>query len=438
MITSLISRLVILTCGTLYPAYRSYKAVKTKNVRDYVKWMMYWIVFALFLSAETVADVFVSWWMPFYYEVKIVFLLWLLSPYTKGSSILYRRFVHPMLTEKENEIDDVISRAKQEGYRFIFRMGSQGLTMLTTLALQLVTKGPSFLDQLRGNFDNEQQQRSHPAIASPRQPQEQLQQQHQHVQQRHRTVHHREEAEMEVRDGRRQIEPNREMESDFEEFGDGLLPDVPPPTTSAAAAVSDGGATFRVPEVPSAAAGDRKTGATTTTKATRKRAGKSPGRTASTNRNNADKKNDHDRENVDVASTAGFSDASDFDDLDEGDSERKSGKKRDANANNVVKGSRGRRPAAGTSEVPRDRSKTKIPKSKSKESNGSSRLVDVRFDDLDGDEDLVLLSSDDEGSASRKGKTKTNPDVARNRKPIKKKTPTNAVVMNEESAPMEI
>ena len=307
--------------------------------------------------------------------------------------------------------------------------------MLTTLALQLVTKGPSFLEQLRGNFDNEQQ-RSHPSIASPRQPQEQLQQQHQHVQQRHRTVHHREEAEMEVRDGRRHIDPKREMESDFEEFGDGLLPDVPPPTASAAT-VSDGGATFLVPEVPSAAAGDRKTGATTT-KATRKRTGKSPGRTASTNRNNADKKNDHDRENADVASTAGFSDASDLDDLDDGDSERKSGKKRDANANNVVKGSRGRRPAAGTSEAPRDRSKTKIPKSKSKESNGGSRRVDVRFDDLDGDEDLVLLSSDDEGSASRKGKTKTNPDVARNRKALKKKTPTSAAVINDDSAPMDI
>ena len=58
--------------------------MKTKSVRDYVKWMMYWIVFALFLCAETVSDVLVSWWMPFYYEIKIVFLLWLLSPYTKG------------------------------------------------------------------------------------------------------------------------------------------------------------------------------------------------------------------------------------------------------------------------------------------------------------------------------------------------------------------
>lgn len=38
---------------------------------------------------------------PFYYEFKIVFVLWLLSPATKGSSVLYRKFVHPQLTKRE-------------------------------------------------------------------------------------------------------------------------------------------------------------------------------------------------------------------------------------------------------------------------------------------------------------------------------------------------
>ena len=56
----------------------------------YVKWMMYWIVFALFTSIETFSDFFLSFWFPFYYEIKICFLIWLLSPATKGSSLLYR------------------------------------------------------------------------------------------------------------------------------------------------------------------------------------------------------------------------------------------------------------------------------------------------------------------------------------------------------------
>jgi len=65
-----------------------------------VKWMMYWIVFAFFTTAETLTDIVLSWF-PFYFELKIAFVIWLLSPYTKGSSVLYRKFVHPTLSNKE-------------------------------------------------------------------------------------------------------------------------------------------------------------------------------------------------------------------------------------------------------------------------------------------------------------------------------------------------
>uniref|UniRef100_A0AAG5DNE1 Receptor expression-enhancing protein n=1 Tax=Anopheles atroparvus TaxID=41427 RepID=A0AAG5DNE1_ANOAO len=88
--------------GTLYPAYASYKAVRTKNVKEYVKWMMYWIVFAFFTCIETFTDILLSWF-PFYYEIKVIIVLWLLSPATRGSSTLYRKFVHPMLTRREQQ-----------------------------------------------------------------------------------------------------------------------------------------------------------------------------------------------------------------------------------------------------------------------------------------------------------------------------------------------
>lgn len=38
---------------------------------------------------------------PLYYELKIAFVIWLLSPYTRGASLIYRKFLHPLLSSKE-------------------------------------------------------------------------------------------------------------------------------------------------------------------------------------------------------------------------------------------------------------------------------------------------------------------------------------------------
>lgn len=145
MVTVALSRFIILFCGTLYPAYKSYKAVRTKDVREYVKWMMYWIVFALFCFTESIADTFVSFWFPFYYEAKILFVLWLLSPWTKGASILYRKWIHPTLAKHENDIDALLDHAKSESYNQIVRLGSQGLLCARDIVTQAALRGQAQL-----------------------------------------------------------------------------------------------------------------------------------------------------------------------------------------------------------------------------------------------------------------------------------------------------
>ncbi|XP_074837731.1 receptor expression-enhancing protein 4 [Carettochelys insculpta] len=144
MVSWIISRVVVLVFGMLYPAYASYKAVKTKNIREYVRWMMYWIVFALFMAMETLTDMFVSWF-PFYYEVKMAFVVWLLSPYTRGASLLYRKFVHPMLSRREKEIDLYISQAKERSYETMVNFGKKGLNIAATAAVQAAAKSQGAL-----------------------------------------------------------------------------------------------------------------------------------------------------------------------------------------------------------------------------------------------------------------------------------------------------
>ncbi|NXS52481.1 REEP4 protein, partial [Brachypteracias leptosomus] len=109
-----------------------------------VRWMMYWIVFALFMAIETFTDLLISW-LPFYYEIKMAFVLWLLSPYTRGASLLYRKFLHPTLARKEKEIDACIIQARDRGYETMVRFGKRGLNLAATAAVQAATKSQGAL-----------------------------------------------------------------------------------------------------------------------------------------------------------------------------------------------------------------------------------------------------------------------------------------------------
>ena len=138
IINSLIMSQVLYTAfrivfGGLYPAYCSFKAVKTKNVKvrissspdnhlhhlcyqDYVHWMTYWIVFAVFTLTEDISDLLLGFWFPLYYECKIMLIIWLLSPVTRGSTLLYRQVIHPTLINREEDIDDLMKRWKEQSY----------------------------------------------------------------------------------------------------------------------------------------------------------------------------------------------------------------------------------------------------------------------------------------------------------------------------------
>ncbi|KAM6951803.1 receptor expression-enhancing protein 3 [Aplochiton taeniatus] len=151
MVSWMISRSVVLMFGTLYPAYYSYKAVKTKNVKEYVRWMMYWIVFALYTVVETITDLTLVWF-PLYYEIKIAFVIWLLSPYTRGASLIYRKCLHPLLSSREREIDEYIVQAKERSYETMVNFGKQGLSIAATAAVTAAVKGQGAITEKLRSF----------------------------------------------------------------------------------------------------------------------------------------------------------------------------------------------------------------------------------------------------------------------------------------------
>ena len=74
-----------MTIGFIYPAYESYKALESKRTDAAAEWLTYWVIFSLFSVFESVADWLISW-IPFYYILKLLFLLWLLLPRFKVRS----------------------------------------------------------------------------------------------------------------------------------------------------------------------------------------------------------------------------------------------------------------------------------------------------------------------------------------------------------------
>jgi len=160
MISILFSRLVILVCGILYPAYKSFKAVRLKDAKEYMKWMMYWIVFAVFCIGETFADIFISFWFPFYYELKIIFIVWLVSPWTKGATIMYRKWVHPSLIKHEDEIDRLLAKIKQEVYNQAGSFGRRALVYAREVVASAAVRGQAYLIEENTSSSSPVQQQS--------------------------------------------------------------------------------------------------------------------------------------------------------------------------------------------------------------------------------------------------------------------------------------
>ena len=75
--------------------------------RDYYRHFLQFLVLNILFKKIIIATLNQSLFgilidrFPFYYELKIIVVLWLLSPATQGSSILYRKFVHPVLVKRE-------------------------------------------------------------------------------------------------------------------------------------------------------------------------------------------------------------------------------------------------------------------------------------------------------------------------------------------------
>eukprot|EP00695_Tsukubamonas_globosa_P003442 TRINITY_DN636_c0_g1_i1.p1 TRINITY_DN636_c0_g1~~TRINITY_DN636_c0_g1_i1.p1 ORF type:complete len:160 (+),score=44.42 TRINITY_DN636_c0_g1_i1:49-480(+) len=111
----------------IYPAYRSFKALKSPGKEDDRDLLIYWILIGFFSFIEFFLDVFISW-LPLYYPLKLLFIIWLQLPQTQGAKKLYNGFIEPYLNKHEGNIDKAIASGLVGMFQGLIDLGSHLLS----------------------------------------------------------------------------------------------------------------------------------------------------------------------------------------------------------------------------------------------------------------------------------------------------------------------
>ncbi|ORY36006.1 hypothetical protein BCR33DRAFT_722476 [Rhizoclosmatium globosum] len=91
-----------------WPVMQSLRAVEAKEAKDLKlecvqQWVSYWIILALLSLMEHGGKSLLNL-IPFYYAFKLVFLLWLMIPYSNGAYVIYslvlKNILPPIKTEE--------------------------------------------------------------------------------------------------------------------------------------------------------------------------------------------------------------------------------------------------------------------------------------------------------------------------------------------------
>lgn len=92
--------IVVLITGIVYPALMSFSAIYSKEIDEDKQWLTYWVLFSgcnfidyLVYSIFTV--------VPFYYTLKLCFIIYLFFPTTRGSFYIYSNIIVPKFFTEE-------------------------------------------------------------------------------------------------------------------------------------------------------------------------------------------------------------------------------------------------------------------------------------------------------------------------------------------------
>jgi len=159
MIGHALSRLGCVLIGHVYPVYKTFKAFKLsdepseldeKQLRSLRRILSFWAVMGVFTFAEFFLDVLLSW-IPFFYETKIIFLLWLVHSNFSGAAFVYENFIDEVFQKHEVDIDHSLALCKaQVKHRASGIAGLLANSFANCIAMALSKSQDIMIDRLTG------------------------------------------------------------------------------------------------------------------------------------------------------------------------------------------------------------------------------------------------------------------------------------------------
>eukprot|EP00997_Jenningsia_sp_PLL12_P008085 NODE_4805_length_626_cov_56.831889_g4135_i0.p1 GENE.NODE_4805_length_626_cov_56.831889_g4135_i0~~NODE_4805_length_626_cov_56.831889_g4135_i0.p1 ORF type:complete len:173 (+),score=48.09 NODE_4805_length_626_cov_56.831889_g4135_i0:29-547(+) len=104
--------------GVAYPVFMSFIALESEGADDDKMWLTYWVVFGAFSILDSITGIILRF-IPFYYVLKLAFLIWCFHPSSVGSLSIYNNFILPFFEEHKHKVEEAqkkMQEAAQDAY----------------------------------------------------------------------------------------------------------------------------------------------------------------------------------------------------------------------------------------------------------------------------------------------------------------------------------
>ena len=136
--------------GVVYPAFWSLKAIESSEAGDDKQWLTYWAVFAVFQLLDMFSGFILSF-IPFYFFLKLGFLIWCFMPNTRGATVIYDMFLRELFKKYEEDLGKIVDKLTEESTKLVAE-GKQALkdnqATLTSAAISGATKLNSLANEV--------------------------------------------------------------------------------------------------------------------------------------------------------------------------------------------------------------------------------------------------------------------------------------------------